>query len=37
MSCPNSSNGGHNFQLQTHVVDGHVVVVRVCILCGVEG
>lgn len=35
--CPNSSTGEHNFQLKTYIVDGHVVVVRVCLLCQAEG
>lgn len=37
MECPNSSTGAHNFQLRTHEVGGHTVVVRVCVLCGAEG
>jgi hypothetical protein len=35
--CPNSSNGQHNYVLQSVTVDGHVVVRRVCMLCNQEG
>ena len=35
--CPNSSDGQHNYVLQAIVTEGETIIVRVCMLCGMEG
>lgn len=35
--CPNSSNGQHNYQLQSIITEGQTIIVKICILCGAEG